>query len=182
MRGRPGRHPRLRALVALGGLIGVGSPLAAQAIEDPFTGEPPATQELGPEREAEIDALTAEIGATLRCPVCRQQSVAESPDRVARAMQGVIRRMLIEGKSPEEIEAYFVESYGPWILLQPKAEGASLWVYLGPALAFALGGGLFVARIRRGAGARDEADPAAPVDPDIASEDRAWLDSAIRDA
>ena len=45
-------------------------------------------------------------------------------------MQGVIRGMLIEGRTPEEIEAYFVESYGPWILLQPRAEGANLWIYL----------------------------------------------------
>ena len=134
---------------------------------------------------AAIDAQTAEIGATLRCPICRQQSVAESSSRIAREMQGVIRAMLMDGRTPEEIEAWFVEAYGPWILLRPRAEGINLFVYVGPALAFALGGWMVVRRIRR----RDEdVEPAAAAPPGHRNTprrprkaDRRWIEAAIRE-
>ena len=173
------------ALLALA--FGTGA-AAAQTVDGALDGteRPPAPGEAVP--SAEIDARTAEIGATLRCPICRQQSVAESSSRIAREMQGVIRTMLMDGRTTEEIEAYFVDAYGPWILLRPRAEGINVLVYIGPAVAFALGGLLVARRIRRGRGqdATGEEDPAAPSaarptdrDP-LRKADRKWIEAAIR--
>ncbi|WP_419163516.1 cytochrome c-type biogenesis protein [Candidatus Palauibacter sp.] len=174
------------ALIMPGLVLGLG-PVggAAQTVEGALDGtaRPRAPGESVP--SAEIDAKTAEIGGTLRCPICRQQSVAESSSRIAREMQGVIRTMLMEGRTREEIEAYFVEAYGPWILLRPRAEGINLFVYLGPAAAFALGGLFLVRRIRRRRGNEVEGeDPAsaAPVasrDP-LRKADRKWIEAAIK--
>lgn len=180
----------LTAALLSGLLVGTG---VAQTVEGALDGieQPESTGD--PARDAELDARTAAIGATLRCPVCRQQSVAESSSRIAREMQGVIRTMLADGSTPDEIEAHFVEAYGPWILLKPRAEGVNLFVYLGPAVAFLLGGLFFLRRVRRDR--RAKGDPATPrgsgpvetsptaagsADDRLSKKDRAWIDAAIR--
>lgn len=88
----------------------------------------------------ELDALTARVAAQLRCPVCRNQSVLESSATLSEEMQAEIRRRLASGDSPADVRAYFVDRYGEWILLKPKAEGLNLLVYLLPAAALLLGG------------------------------------------
>lgn len=88
-----------------------------------------------------LDDMTARVASELRCPVCRNQSVLESSSTLAREMQAEIKRRLARGDSPEDVKAYFVSRYGEWVLLQPRAEGINLVVYLFPALAV-LGGAL----------------------------------------
>lgn len=115
--------------------------------------------------EAELDRLTAEVADRLRCPVCRNQSILESPSELAREMQSVIRERLAAGESPEEVKAYFVSRYGEWVLLKPEPKGATLLVYVLPALAFLIGGGLVAWRLQRWAadrGARSTSDGSAP--------------------
>ena len=168
------------AVLAGSGVALPAAPADAQTVDGALDGiERPAAPG-DPVRSAEIDQRTAEIGATLRCPICRQQSVAESSARIAREMQDVIRTMLMDGRTAEEIEAYFVEAYGPWILLKPRAEGMNLFVYIGPALAFVLGGTVVARRIRRRR-SRDEEGRAEPVTPDhLRKADRRWIEAAIK--
>lgn len=104
-----------------------GEPRWAQEAAEPA----PAPSEPS---EAELDDRTARVAAQLRCPVCRNQSVLESSAELSREMQALIREKLAAGESPEEVKAYFVRSYGDWILLQPEPEGLNLLVYLLPAL------------------------------------------------
>ncbi|MXW65829.1 MAG: cytochrome c-type biogenesis protein CcmH [Gemmatimonadales bacterium] len=168
------------AVLAAAGVALGAAPAAAQTVDGALDGiERPAAPG-DPVRSAEIDQRTAEIGATLRCPICRQQSIAESSSRIAREMQDVIRTMLAEGRTPEEIEAYFVEAYGPWVLLKPRAEGMNLFVYAGPGLAFLLGGFIVARRLRRGRSPDEEAreEPATP--DHLRKADRKWLEAAIR--
>lgn len=106
------------------------------------------TQEAGMSA-AEVDQLSAEVAAELRCPVCRNQSVLESSSGLAREMQSVIRDRLASGETPEEVRAYFVGRYGDWILLKPEPKGINLLVYLLPAAALLFGGVLLYYRIRR---------------------------------
>ena len=79
------------AVLAVTGVTLGAAPAAAQTVDGALDGiERPAAPG-DPVRSAEIDQRTAEIGATLRCPICRQQSVAESSARIAREMQDVKR-------------------------------------------------------------------------------------------
>lgn len=196
---RPARHPvsLIAGLVALGALGSPRTPAAAattgpgsahsvqESVATASAGPPVTAQDSAAHaRDEELDALTAEIGSRLRCPVCRQQSVAESSSQIARDMQRLIRDKLEAGETPEEIEAYFLTAYGDWILLRPKARGVNVLVYVLPALAFVLGG-IWVAVRVRGGGGRDaaaEADaPAAEAfDSDLDETDRAWLEQAVR--
>lgn len=122
------------ALAAAFALIQVG-PLEAQAVgatSDSVVGASGMTPE-------ELDAMTARVADQLRCTVCRNQSVLESSADLSREMQAEIRRRLASGDSPEEVRAYFVDRYGEWILLQPRAEGLNLLVYVLPAAGLLLG-------------------------------------------
>ena len=77
-------------------------------------------------------------------------------------MRGLIREQLQQGKTREEIRAYFVSKYGEWVLLTPKPSGFNLLVYVIPFLAGAGGlAGMLVATRRwvRRRQARVEAVP-----------------------
>src|SRR5690554_2720698 len=82
-------------------------------------------QQTGTVQQAPDTALerrTRELASQLRCPVCQGLSIQDSPTELAQDMKAVVREQLAQGKSEEEVTAYFVEKYGEWILLQPKAE------------------------------------------------------------
>ena len=88
------------------------------------------------------------LNEQLRCPVCQSSSIEESPAFEATEMKSVVRSMLAEGKSDEEIVEYFQSRYGDWVLLAPPKRGFNLMVYVLPVL-LVLGGAVFVYRTAR---------------------------------
>lgn len=85
-----------------------------------------------------------EIARELRCPVCQGESVAESNAGISLEMRRIIAEQLAQGKSEEEIKAYFTSRYGPWILYEPPRSGLTLWVWLAPLVGVGLiGAGLY---------------------------------------
>jgi len=164
------------------------TPFAAGAVaaQAAYFGGGTSSVEADSARDAELDAVAARIAATLRCPVCRSQSVLESSSQIARQMQALIREKLEAGETPEEITDFFIASYGDFILLRPRARGLNALVYILPAVAFLLGLALIMWKLRSGRGALDAALPAAaraapthPKDDGLDPADRAWLDAAI---
>ncbi len=74
------------------------------------------------------------IAERLRCPVCQGESAAESNSGVAQEMRRLIAEMLAEGKGEAEIQAFFVDRYGEWILYEPPRRGLTFWVWTAPVL------------------------------------------------
>ena len=106
----------------------------------------------------------AAISKGLRCPVCQNLSIWDSPSAVAHAMRLRVRDLARQGRSDAEIRAYFVSRYGEWVLLSPPREGLGLVLWLAPAVILAAGlagVGVAVARWRRRAAALAAVDPAA---------------------
>ena len=98
------------------------------------------------------DALaqrTQEIAAGLRCPVCQGLSIADSPSEMAINMKTEVRSMVERGYTREQIDAYFVKSYGEFVLLEPKFEGVNSLVWLLPIAALALGAFVITRMLRR---------------------------------
>ena len=78
----------------------------------------------------DLDDQTRAISTELRCVVCQNLSVADSPSEMAQQMRAMVREQLQAGKSPEQIKDFFVSKYGEWVLLKPKTTGVSalLWI------------------------------------------------------
>jgi len=109
------------------------------------------------------------IAMQLRCPVCQNLSVADSPSEMAKEMRGLIRDRLERGETREEVMAYFVSKYGEWILLSPRPSGFNLIVWILPFAAVLAGAvGIFAvvrhwnvrARVRAAGMAAPSPDPA----------------------
>jgi cytochrome c-type biogenesis protein CcmH len=153
-RGIFGRMAMLLALVLLALALCAPRGAGAQAPQP----KPAATN------EAVIDAQARRLAAELRCPVCQGLSLADSPAELSQEMKDVIRAQLVDGRTPEEVKAYFVGRYGEWILLQPPARGLNLLVYVLPiaVVMTGLGGVVVLARrwTRAGATAPAGADTA----------------------
>lgn len=73
-----------------------------------------------------------EVASRLRCVVCQNLSVADSPSEMAGQMRAIIRERLAAGESPDEVQRYFVQRYGEWILLSPPRRGFNLLVWVLP--------------------------------------------------
>ncbi len=60
----------------------------------------------------DLDDQTRAIATELRCVVCQNLSVADSPSEMAQQMRAIVREQLQAGKSPEQIKDFFVSKYG----------------------------------------------------------------------
>lgn len=99
----------------------------------------------------DIDKETREISYLLMCPVCEGQTVAESNSQLAKQMRAIIREKLQEGRSKDEIIAYFVSRYGEAILGAPPAKGVNWLLWTLPALSLLVGGfiiGIFLYKLK----------------------------------
>jgi cytochrome c-type biogenesis protein CcmH len=97
----------------------------------------------------DIDEQTQSIAKELRCVVCQNLSVADSPSEMAQQMRGVVREQLQAGKTSQEIKDFFVSKYGDWVLLAPKTQGFSLLIWLLPFVVLVLGIALALWLVRR---------------------------------
>lgn len=114
------RAAQVTRLVALALLLAAWAQAAA-AVAAPA--QPPA-----------VEQQVRAIASRLRCPVCQNESVADSPSELAGQMRALIRTKLKEGQSPEEIVAYFVSRYGQWILLYPPRKGVGWILWSAPVV------------------------------------------------
>ena len=136
--------------------------LAGVALALVAWGAPAAVRAQHPARHVEQQAVY-EIAAQLRCVVCQNLSVADSPSEMALQMRGVIKERLAAGESPEQVVRYFVDKYGDWILLSPPRRGFSLLVWIFPFVAVVVGFAIVALVLRRWT-RRARPSPPAPID------------------
>ena len=116
-------------LVAGAAVVIVGAALLARGGGEPAT----------------VEDRAQAISAGLRCPVCQNLSVADSPSRLAGEMRAEVEGQLRSGRTDDEVRAFFVARYGEWVLLEPR----SLLPFVIPVAAVALGVGAWLLVVRR---------------------------------
>jgi len=100
-------------------------------------------------RDSVFEARVRDVAASLRCPVCQNLSIQDSPSELAQDMKRIVRDRLAAGATPDQVQQYFVERYGEWVLLEPRARGVNLTVWLLPMLVLAGGAVLLWGAVRR---------------------------------
>lgn len=79
------------------------------------------------------------IANQLFCPVCENVPLDVCDTEACRQWRNLIRQMLAEGKTEDEIKQYFTENYGVRVLSEPPVEGFNWLVYIVPPVAFLAG-------------------------------------------
>jgi cytochrome c-type biogenesis protein CcmH len=134
----------------------------------------------GPARPHSTADRVHAIAGTLRCPVCRDLSVADSPAPLAQQMRDTIAKDLAAGRTPDQIRAEFVASYGESVLLSPPRKGIGLVAWVAPALLLAAGLAVALVIVRRWRASAPSAHGAgAGGPPALRASDRKLLERAM---
>ena len=91
----------------------------------------------------------SKIHKNLRCLVCQGQSIADSNSEFALTLKMVVKDLIDQGKTEEEIYGFLSEKYGDWILYKPKLSPGNFLLWGLPYLALIIGGVIIVFLIRK---------------------------------
>jgi cytochrome c-type biogenesis protein CcmH len=121
----------------------------------------PEMPPMAPELEARLKKLETE----LRCLVCQNQTLAESPAGLAGDLRREIRLLADQNKSNEEIKEHLRVRYGDFVLYRPQLDSKNYLLWFGP-FALLFGGAimLWVMNRRR---AKSVQQTPLPVDAEI---------------
>lgn len=97
-----------------------------------------------PTDAARVDALASNI----RCPFCGGESIADAPAQIARDLEVIIAEQVADGRSDDEVYAYFEARYGEAALMDPPLFGWGWVLWAGP-LVLLIGGAYAIAGRRR---------------------------------
>ena len=115
-----------------------------------------------PEGERRANALNK----TIMCPVCPGESIDQSQNALAVQMRGIVQEKLSDGWDDDQIKEFFVERYGPSVLLEPPTAGFSLAAWIVPPVAFGMAvvALLLTLRWMRISGLREESQAVTPTE------------------
>ena len=123
-----------------------------------------------------LEARARDIGKTLRCLVCQNQSIDDSNASLAKDLRRLVRERLEAGDSDQAVKDYIVERYGDYVLLKPPFKPATYALWLGPGAILLIAGWGVVVFLRRQSAKSPVAE--APLDDD----ERQRLDSLLDDS
>ncbi|WP_296893406.1 cytochrome c-type biogenesis protein [Thiobacillus sp.] len=129
-------------------------PLLLAATLSPAFAKEAAPASTDPVAEARLMTLASE----LRCLVCQNQTIADSNADLAVDLRNEIREKIESGMSDAEIKDFMVARYGDFVLYRPPLKNTTLFLWVGPFLLLAVGGGIlyFTLRQRRQRAAEPE--------------------------
>lgn len=113
-------------------------------------------QPLDPALEQRLKVLETE----LRCLVCQNQTLADSPAGLADDLRREIRGLALAGKNNAEIKEFLQTRYGDFILYRPPVKSSTWLLWAGPFALLVVGGVVFLIIVRRRGRGGDD-DPGA---------------------
>ena len=118
-----------------------------------------------------LEARARTLSEGLRCPVCRNESIDESNADISRDLRLLLRERLVTGDTDEEAVQFLVDRYGAYILLNPRASGANILLWLAAPIMLIMAVGIAFASVR----ARSKAQVSAP----LSDDEQARLDALL---
>jgi len=82
--------------------------------------------------QSSVESRLYTLNRELMCPVCEGLTLEQSQAGPALEMKEEIKKMVVEGKSNQEIKDFFVEKYGKNILSNPPKKGFDNMLWLAP--------------------------------------------------
>lgn len=131
-----------------------------------------ATPEMSP-MSPELEMRLKKLETELRCLVCQNQTLAESPAGLAGDLRREIRLLADQKKSDDEIKEHLRARYGDFVLYRPPVDGKTYLLWFGP-FCLLIGGAILLWMMgrRRKTGA---AAAAAPVSAEVLARGNAML-------
>jgi len=83
--------------------------------------------------DAEFEVRAREIGRSLRCVVCQNQSIEDSDAVLAEDMRTLVRSRLRAGDSDEQVIEFMHKRYGDFVLLKPRIQPSTYPLWFAPA-------------------------------------------------
>ena len=80
-----------------------------------------------------------DISLQVRCMVCQSQTIDDSDAPLAKDLKQLVRKMVYEGKSDDEIFNFLRSKYGDYILMKPRFNFGNLLLWFGPFFIFIIG-------------------------------------------
>ena len=100
-----------------------------------------------------LEARAQALDEKIRCVKCRSEVIASSNADWASDARVVVRELIADGKTDEEVLDFFVARYGEYVLMTPQTSGSNVLLWLAGPLMLMVGGWLAVIYLRRRAGA-----------------------------
>lgn len=134
----------------LGLAVLLGSALVAQAAGPAAVAAAPASPPMAQPLygDVAIEARLTTLSRELRCVVCQNEALVDSPAELADAMRQEIRDLMKAGKSDQEVIDFLTARYGDFVLFRPPFKPLTYLLWGGPFLFLALGGLVWFVALR----------------------------------
>ena len=87
-----------------------------------------------------LEARARGLSAELRCMVCQNQSIDDSDAPLARDLRILLRERLVAGDSDADVIDFLVARYGDFVLLKPRFNMSTFFLWATPPAALMIGG------------------------------------------
>lgn len=82
--------------------------------------------------DAAVEARLTLLSRELRCVVCQNESLSESPAELANDMRQEIRELMKAGKTDQEVIGFLTARYGDFVLFRPPFKPLTYLLWIGP--------------------------------------------------
>ena len=86
----------------------------------------------------DIERQAQQVNKRVMCPVCPGESIDQSQHPLAVQMRDIVREKLSLGLTKSDINDFFVERYGPRVLMEPPSDGVHVAIWIFPAVFFVI--------------------------------------------
>lgn len=102
-----------------------------------------------PFRDRAEEVRFQNLSAELRCPMCQNETLADSNAPIAHDLRRQVFEMIQAGKSDAEIKRYLVDRYSDFVLYKPPMQPSTWFLWFGPFVLLLAGALVVYVNVRR---------------------------------